>query len=337
VIGYYIHHQGRGHLNRAATICAHLRQPVTALTSLALSAPHSFAEVVQLPRDDQADNAVDAAGNGALHWAPIHDDGLRERMAMIADWVARVRPTVVVSDVSVEVACLVRLLGIPVVVMAMPGQRDDPPHELAYRLADHIVAAWPTDVDEPPWLRPHRHKTSYVGGISRFDGRRRGPAPEDGPARVLAMFGAGGSNVDAQSIAGARDALAEVQWNSLGAAGGRWADDPWEELCAADVVVTHAGQSSVADVAAAGRPAIVIADDRPFGEQHATAAVLARERLAVVVPRWPEPSTWSGLIAQASSGGGARWRRWQTSGAAGRAAAAIERVAARHAECGARR
>ena len=34
MIGYYIHHHGAGHLNRAISIGAHLRQPVVALTSL---------------------------------------------------------------------------------------------------------------------------------------------------------------------------------------------------------------------------------------------------------------------------------------------------------------
>ena len=48
-----------------------------------------------------------------------------------------------VVDVSVEVAILVRLLGVPVVVMAMPGDRIDAPHDLVYQAADHILAAWP--------------------------------------------------------------------------------------------------------------------------------------------------------------------------------------------------
>jgi hypothetical protein len=52
-------------------------------------------------------------------------------------------------------------------------------------------------------------------------------------------------------------------------------------MCAADVVITHAGQSCVADVAAARRPAIVLPQPRPFDEQHATAETLRRHRLAV--------------------------------------------------------
>ena len=52
MIGYYVHHHGSGHLNRAISICAQLRHPVVALTSLDIPRPHPFATVLRLPRDD---------------------------------------------------------------------------------------------------------------------------------------------------------------------------------------------------------------------------------------------------------------------------------------------
>ena len=184
---------------------------------------------------------------------------------------------------------LVRLLGVPVVVMAMPGDRIDAPHDLVYRAADHIVAAWPQDLYEPPWLQGHSAKTTYVGGISRFDGRAPDPSPPDRRANVLVLNGAGGSSVDATFVKQCAAAHPQFRWTALGVAGGPWAQDPWPALCAADVVISSAGQSSVADIAAAGRPAIVIAAARPFAEQHATARALDRGRLAVVQHGWPEP------------------------------------------------
>ena len=333
MIGYYIHHQGHVHLTRAASIRAHLTQPVSALTSMSLPDDHGFDEVVKLPRDDHGGTTEDCAANGVLHWAPLHGKGLRKRMRLIADWVDTMQPEVVVTDVSVEVSVLVRLLGIPLVVIAMPGERTDPPHQLAYQLADHIVAAWPAGLYEPDWLRPHRHKTSYVGGITRFDGRQRVVAARHRVSGVLAMFGSGGSAVDMATIEQCAAAVPEANWRTLGVAGGPWAEDPWLDLCAADVVIAHAGQSSIADIAAAGPAAIVLPQDRPFGEQHATAAVLARERLAVVATGVPPPDQWRPLIEVAIRGERPCWRRWQTRGAARRAAAAIEQVA-RHRSVG---
>ena len=173
MIGYYVHHHGSGHLNRAISICARLRQPVVALTSLDVPRPHPFAGLLRLPRDDGGTQPAQPTANGALHWVPHHDDGVMTRMALIARWVEEMRPCAVVVDVSVEVALFVRLLGVPVVVMTMPGDRTDGPHTLVHQLADHIVAAWPKELYEPAWLRVHAAKTSYVGGISRFDAAPR--------------------------------------------------------------------------------------------------------------------------------------------------------------------
>ena len=60
-------------------------------------------------------------------------------------------------------------------------------------------------------------------------------------------------------------------------------EDPSALLRSADVVVTNAGQSGLADIAAHRRPAIVIPASRPFGEQHATATALASGRWPAVV------------------------------------------------------
>lgn len=293
-----------------------------------------FHAVVPLPRDDLGDDPVDVTANDAFHWVPLHDNGLRERMATITEWVSSARPQAMVIDVSVEVTTLVRLLGIPVVVVAMPGERTDAAHTLAYRIADHIIAPWPAEAGEPGWLQPYRHKTTYVGGITRFDGRTR-TTGRAARTQVLAMFGAGGSTVDGAAIAQGRAAVPDAKWDVLGGSGDSWADDPWDTLCAADVVVAHAGQGSIADIAAARTPAILIPQERPFGEQAATAKVLARQNLAVVRTQWPQPSEWPALIDEATRIEPQNWRRWRTEGAAGRAASVIERVARRRSTDGA--
>ena len=61
--------------------------------------------------------------------------GLLRRGAAVVRWVERHRPSLVVVDVSVEVTLLVRLLGVPVVVVAMQGDRHDRAHRTAYDAA----------------------------------------------------------------------------------------------------------------------------------------------------------------------------------------------------------
>jgi UDP-N-acetylglucosamine--N-acetylmuramyl-(pentapeptide) pyrophosphoryl-undecaprenol N-acetylglucosamine transferase len=329
MIGYYVHHHGRGHLARATSICAHLRSPATVLSSITLPAS-TFHDSVQLPRDDDSSTFADPTADGALHWAPLHDKGFGKRMQMIAAWVADVRPAAMVVDVSVEVAMLVRLLGIPVVVMAMPGERIDAPHELVYRAADHIVAAWPRELYEPQWLKRHAAKTTYVGGISRFDGRPPAPRASATDPNVLVLNGAGGSAFDMADVRRCAASYPRFRWSTLGVAGGAWVDDPWQALCSADLVISSAGQSSIADIAVAGRPAIVIAEKRPFAEQHATSEALERGGVAVTRNGWPDEAEWPALIDRAHALGPDGWQRWQTRGAAARAAASIERVADAH-------
>jgi hypothetical protein len=203
---------------------------------------------------------------------------------------------------------------------------------LVHRLADHIVAAWPKELCVPPWLRSYEDKTSYVGGISRFDGRAKAAAAHrdsSSKTTVLVLAGAGGIEGAPPTLDDSTAAQHGTSWTRLGASDTDWTADPWPQICGADVVVTHAGQSCIADVAAAQRPAVVIPQPRPFDEQQATARVLRQFRLAVVARRWPDERAWPALLTQARAGEPQRWRRWQVHGAAARAADAIEQTARR--------
>jgi hypothetical protein len=254
-------------------------------------------------------------------------------MALITRWIEVTRPAAVVVDVSVEVALFVRLLGVPVIVMAMPGERTDGPHALVHQIADHIVAAWPQELYEPEWLRAYAAKTSYVGGISRFWDRDGLQPTEDRPT-VLVLSGTGGVDFDQTTVDATAASIPEITWTTLGLRGGPRTSDPWPDICAADVVITHAGQSCVADVAAARRPAIVLPQPRPFDEQHATAETLRRHRLAVATRGWPDARAWRYFIGRARASDPSRWEQWQTTGAAARAAEAIETTECQYATPG---
>lgn len=101
------------------------------------------------------------------------------------------------------------------------------------------------------------------------------------------------------------------------------ARDLWADLGAADVVVTHAGQNAVAEVAAARRPAVVVAQPRPYGEQAATVDALNRLGTAVGLQSWPAPGAWPALLEQAVALGGDRWEQWSTGRGAQQAAAQL--------------
>ncbi|PPK66111.1 glycosyltransferase [Actinokineospora auranticolor] len=332
MIAYYIHHHGSGHLHRARAIAARSRTPVIGLSSAQRPADWP-GRWIRLADDAGADPATDdVTANGTLHWAPRHHGGLRERMSAVSQVLAD-GARVLVSDVSVEVALLARLHGVPVVIMAQPGSRTDRPHRLAYDLAARLLAPWPRR-PQPDWPTRWLAKTVHLGGLSRFDGRR--PEPARATGRVLAMWGSGGLDVTPVHLRAAAAATPDWAWTVLGpepvdaAANLRWAGwvaDPWDALAAAEVVVTHGGQNAVAEVAAARRAAVVIPQDRPFAEQRATAAALLRDRLALVAPRWPIPDRWPDLLRRARERGGARWAHWSPGNGAARAAAELDALA----------
>ena len=321
MIGYYVHHHGRGHLTRCRAVMPHL-PTTTVLSSLP---PEPWAPWLHLPLDadgvevGEADGARDLTAGGTLHWAPRRHPGLRRRIAALARWVEENDPAAVVVDVSVEVATFLRAMGVPVVLVALPGRRDDPPHELGHRVATRILATWPAELYQPEHLRPYRHKVVHTGAVSRFDGRPRDTNGRAGDRpRVLFLGGAGGTSLPA-------DGPRLPGWDVVTVGGGHaWLDDPWPELLAADVVVSHAGQGAVADIAAAGRPAVVVPEARPFDEQQATADVLASAGLVVAATSWKDvgPAQLETAMALHPD-----WGRWRTAGAAGRVAAAVRGVA----------
>jgi UDP-N-acetylglucosamine--N-acetylmuramyl-(pentapeptide) pyrophosphoryl-undecaprenol N-acetylglucosamine transferase len=323
VIGYYVHHVGRGHLRNATCIAAALDDEVTGLSSLPRPAGWQ-GPWIELERDDGGHPVRDPTADGRLHWAPRQDRGLAARMARIAEWIDTAHPAALVVDVSVEVAVFARLMGVPVVVRALPGDRSDPAHQLGYSLSDAILADWPDVGDLASDLHRWADRTRHVGGLSRFAGRSTVARPND-RRRVLVLQGSGGTSVTPADVAAAEAATPDWDWHRLGP--GAWSEDPWPELCAADVVVAHAGLGSLADVAAAGRPAVVVPEDRPHDEQRATARALAEAGLAVTSERWPEDHQWPDLLARALALGGSGWRRWCTDGAAQRAARVVEAVA----------
>lgn len=314
MIGFYAHHQGRGHVQRCRAIMAELGTPAQLLST------DPTADVV-LPDDaDAGARDLDATARGTLHYVPRRRDGLTRRMAAIAAWIGEHRPAAFYVDVSVEVALLVRLLGVPVVTLAMPGVRDDAPHQLAYRQADAIIAAWPDWVPVPGHLHAHADRLHPVGGISRF-GQPEGPAPD---CDVVVLSGRGGTDWTDRQWEQVCAACPDRDFLFLGR--DRFVDDPMPYLATARVVVSAAGQNSVADLASAGARAVILPQERPFAEQQATASVLATAGLAVVAHDFPAPEEWPGLLAQTQALD-SMWHRWQTSGAASRAAEVIQKVA----------
>lgn len=337
VIGYYVHHHGRGHLHRALRLSRELRgrgHQVTVLSSLPAPAdPDGTGPAwVQLPRDDDGlgegtGGPRDPEAGGMLHWAPLGHPGFRARQAAISAWIEQTRPDAVVSDVSQEVTVLCRLHGVPVVSVVLPGHRDDAPHLLGLGLSARIVGFWPVEATRmlqglPPALR---ERVVPVGALSRFE-PASGPSDPDGPD-VVVLGGMGGDAWSVEELAAFTASAPQWRLHVLGR-GATWTEDPWPLLRSARVVVTHGGQNALAEVAAARVPALVVPAARPFAEQVTTAAQLADGPFPVCsVSRLPSDAAGD-LLDDVAALDGADWSRWCDGQAAPRFVTLVEDVLA---------
>lgn len=307
-VGYYVHHQGEGHRHRAAAIADAYCGPMT-LIGTGLADMSGSVSCLDLPDDRLSHREFDGADGTtrppALHYAPLHHEGLRERVAMIANWIAASRPQLMIVDVSVEVAMLVRLASVPIVYVRLNGRRDDRPHRDAFASAHALLApfAEPLEApDTPAWVKA---KTFYAPGIVSF----AKPRTVD-HGRVLVVVGRGGAATNGDMWAEAAAAVPDRHWRIIGPATvpaqlpenlemSGWVENADAEIASAGVVIGAAGDGLVSAVLAHARPFICFPEPRAFDEQVFKARRLAALDAAIVPHGWPAAERWQTLLEAA--------------------------------------
>ncbi|KMS56572.1 glycosyltransferase [Novosphingobium barchaimii LL02] len=300
-IGYYVHHHGAGHRARADAIAKHID------CRLVLIGTGIGAAGLDLPDDRPLSGHFHGRDNApcrpsALHYAPLDHDGVRERVAVVASWIASERPALMVVDVSVEIAMLARLASVPTVYVRLNGERNDSAHLEAFRGATGILAPFHSGLESeatPAWVRAKSH---YFPGITAT-AAMKAPAVR----RVLVVFGRGGLPGDGALVAVAASSCPDWQWRVIGPATetasipenltfAGWVSSPECEIARATVIVGAAGDGLIGAVMGADRPFLCIPENRPFAEQQVTAEGLRSLGAAIVVPGWPSGKQWPALL-----------------------------------------
>lgn len=328
-VGYFVHHQGRGHAERAACIANALaaQRGVT----LFCAKPDIFPELDKRVEVIPIPSLFEATGNEApamaslampatVHCAPLGWPGITAAFSAVAQWFEKAEPALFVTDVSAELGQLARLCSVPHVAVLQHGERTDPGHMAAYDSAVGLLAPFAKALDQSDRPAKHRQKTHYASGvgieciqsIGKSEARKRlGLDPER--EIVLVIAGGGGEGSPSAPLTLGARAEPEVQWVTIGSVRTEWHETPpgnlkhmgWVDnagdwIAAADRIVSSCGNTTVHMVLAAGKPWVVVPEWRYFDEQFCKAEVLDREGLAAVSRHWPSHAqAWEKLWAAA--------------------------------------
>lgn len=314
-IGYFVHHQGRGHAERAAAIANELigsRKVV-----LFCARPDIFPQLDERIERIAIPSLFEPTGREApamaslpmpdtVHCAPLGWPTITTAFARIAEWFASEHPALFVTDVSAELAQFARLCSVPHVAVMQHGDRSDPGHMAAFTSAVGLLAPYAEELEQTD-RAVLRYKTHYAGGVgvdsellpSRNDARLRlGLDPNKDI--VLVIAGGGGEGTPTAPLTLGARAEPDTQWIAIGEVRSEWhetapgnlhcrgwVNNPRDWIAAVDRVVSSCGNTTVHQLLAAGKPWVVVPEWRYFDEQRCKAAVLERENLAAVSAHWP--------------------------------------------------
>lgn len=326
-IGYFVHHQGRGHAERCAAVVNALPadRPVTVFCARDDIFPplregvtiRKIPSLFEPPADRPATDWI--ATPDTLHCAPVGWATIRQAMAVMAQWFHEADPALMISDVSAEVAQLARICSVPHVKVLQHGDRGDPGHMAAYRGAAGLLAPFHADLAQPDWPGWMREMTFHAPGLGVHqalpDGaaaRRRLGLDPDRPVAVAVSGGGGNGWADAPFGVAARS-IPEMDWIVIGHIQrdwhatlpanlrlAEWVDNPLDYLAVADVILSSTGNTTCQQTLAAARPWIVVPEWRYFDEHLCKARALADAGAALHLPMLPSSAhRWREALTRA--------------------------------------
>ncbi len=332
-IGFFVHHQGRGHATRILAIIRHMpeAQPVTiftanpALFSCSLpdhiticAIPSLFERTDETPHNTFLHHQPTP---DVMHCVPLGWPSITHAIAIITNWCDTVKPRLMVVDVSAEIALLCRIASIPAVKIRQHGDRLDAGHLAAYQSCVGLLAPFHEALEQPnmpEWLKAKTFYSSGMvpGGIktSKAEARKKLGIDEN-KTMMLVMGGKGGEGTPYAPLTLAARCLPEYHiivlgdvseaWHATDSGNLQlvgWTDQSESYIAAADVVVASAGNNTVHEILRYGVPFICIPEWRYYDEQYCKATALHHAKAAIFVNRWPaSPSCWHDVLVRAAT------------------------------------
>lgn len=301
-IGYYVHHDGSGHMARALTICNHIERPVVMLSSLTKPSalPHHVT-YVQLP-DDAVDGYM--ADSTAPYLYTPYSPNVMSRYEILLQTIRSHGLRAIYVDVSPEVAQFCRILGLKIGHAVMHGDRTDSAHSRLYDACDTLL--WHNDIRfDTPKNRRTQTPVSYSGGISKLP--KRAHKTVSGISSVLVATSRASSSLPLRDINMTAREFPDILWHVVGAISGPVTspnvilhgivDDILPLYDSVDLVVGSGGNNTIMEVASQRLPFVCIPEPKPFDEQREAAQALSRLNAAFHESTWPTYARWQEVFA----------------------------------------
>ncbi|MCZ4222543.1 glycosyltransferase [Pedobacter rhodius] len=314
-IAFYVHHHGSGHLMRTLQVARQLTAYKVILLGSQLQGLEEKnmenIQLIHLPADVPDTAMSDNTGTKApdtFHYAPLNIEGIRDRMAIMAELFRKEYPLLLVVDVSVEVTLLARLCAVPTVVIRQHGLRDDLPHLMAYQSAEILLAPFSGDIyiGKKDWIY---NKTVFTGGFSRFS-RAAEKTPEIAK-HVVILIGGGGTSINTSLIKNIAKACPEYIFHVVGVFKqdqslpnlfwhGKVAN-PQSLLESCQFIIGNTGHNTVMEVATLNKRFIGIPEKRPFQEQKQKAeSIQHRNGIKIIAVEDLTTQDWKAIFEQLS-------------------------------------
>jgi hypothetical protein len=292
MLAYYAHQHGNGHSNYAQIFARHSDYKIPVFTSSKFRFEPEV-KVVFLPAEDPDGTGVNAdiiPPPDYLHYSPVGQKSIQERSALFLNEMLRRSISMVIVDLSVEIAALCRAASIPYAYVRLPGNRSDPAHLQAYQGATFLLAYYPAELDGPEIPQWVKDKTIYTGFFSKFEKTMyRNPT---GIPVVRVFTGNGGNSnlVNKLSVLAKRfkaylievygmNAIKDEAYSENISFKGMH-PDPAGLMLDASVIVANCGLNLTSEILSLGRSFIAIPEERPYGEQYDMHLFLTSTRLA---------------------------------------------------------
>jgi hypothetical protein len=312
-IAFYVHHHGSGHFMRSLAIARALKHDKIVFLGSDLSRFSNILpdniQVFDLPMDTPLSTDSKFTGGSEVdcfHYAPLQVLGVSERAAMMTKLFVNNSPLLLMVDVSVEVALLARLSGVPTIVIRQHGNRTDLPHRLAYQSAELLIAPFGKELETSKDVEV-LNKTFYSGGFSRYAVNQIKINPFKDQIGVI--IGKGGTSITLEVITHIAKQCQDQYFHILGEIElsqqvhplnitfHGLTDNVEEILSRCALVIGNLGHNTVMEIATINRSFIGIPENRPFDEQLDKARAMTHIKgFTMVLPEHVYLTDWKDIV-----------------------------------------